>query len=207
MCTKPFPNNRCREVYQRHGEIVTNYLSNNVIPALHAKTGHSGTVFLTELRFRWLNHQIMNKWHEMIFFYLEKYFIKHQTLPTLSEVSLKCFRDQIYENFKRHATKAILQMITSERDGEVIDKSLVKDIIQIFESMDTGSLSLYATDFEEPLLSSTRTYYARKRDCWNSYGSTQDYMLNTETILEAERKRVAEYLLPSTEEKLLQVYR
>ena len=96
-------------------------------------------------------------------------------------------------------------MITSERDGEIIDKSLVKKIIGLFESMGMGSLDVYNSDFEAPLLASTREYYMRKREDWILNDSMPDYMMKAETALNDERNRVSEYLNQSSEKKLMRV--
>ena len=58
---------------------------------------------------------------------------------------------------------------------------------------------------EEALLESTRDYYARKRQEWINVDSTPDYLVKAETCLEEETTRVADYLNPSTEAKLLKV--
>jgi cullin 1 len=205
MCTQRAPYNWSRELYQRHGETIETYLTSNVLPALREKTGQGGTVLLSELQARWFNHQIMNKWLKKFFVYLDRYYVKHHTLPTLSQAGLRSFRDQIYEETRRDATESLLQMITAERDGEIIDKSLVKNIIELFESMGMGSLDAYNADFEAPLLASTREYYIKKRQVWIVTDSTPDYMIKAEAALNDERNRVSEYLNQSTEGNLLRV--
>jgi len=37
---------------------------------------------LTELTKRWANHKIMNKWMRLFFMYLDRYYVKHHSLPT-----------------------------------------------------------------------------------------------------------------------------
>mmetsp|Transcript_34148 Transcript_34148/g.38853 ORF Transcript_34148/g.38853 Transcript_34148/m.38853 type:complete len:739 (+) Transcript_34148:98-2314(+) len=205
MCTQRSPYNWSRELYQRHGETIENYLTTTVLPALREKTGQGGTILLSELQIRWSNHQIMNKWLKKFFVYLDRYYVKHHTLPTLSQAGLKSFRQHIYEETKRDATNSILHLINSEREGEIIDKSLVKSIIELFESMGMGSLDAYNADLEEPLLASTREFYAKKRQEWIATDSTPDYLIKAEASLNEERNRVADYLNQSSEAKLLKV--
>ena len=40
---------------------------------------------LRELIRRWENHRIMNKWMQKFFMYLDRYYVKHHSLPTLEE--------------------------------------------------------------------------------------------------------------------------
>lgn len=205
MCTQRSPYNWSRELYQRHGETIENYLTSKVLTALREKAGQGGTILLAELHVRWSNHQIMNKWLKKFFVYLDRYYVKHHTLPTLSQAGLRSFRTHIYEETKSDATESILHLINSEREGEIIDKSLVKSIVELFESMGMGSLDAYNADLEDPLLESTREYYAKKRQEWIATDSTPDYLIKAEAALNEERNRVADYLNQSSETKLLKV--
>jgi cullin 1 len=156
MCQQRSPYNWSRELYQRHGETIETYLTDTVLPALRDKTGQEGTILLSELRVRWTNHQIMNKWLKKFFTYLDRYYVKHHSLPTLSEVGLRCFQTKVYHEMKTETTAAILGLINEEREGKIIDKSLVKSVVELYESMGMGSLDAYNIDLEEPLLNSTR---------------------------------------------------
>jgi cullin 1 len=204
MCTQRSPYNWSRELYQRHGETIQRYLTDNVLPALRDRTGQGGTILLSELKHRWQNHQIMNKWLKKFFTYLDRYYVKHHSLPTLSQAGLRCFRDRVYDEIKEQATGAILGLINEEREGRIIDKSLVKSVIELYESMGMGSLDAYNADLEEPLLRATREYYARKREDWIN-DSTPDYLIKAEDSLDEERKRVEDYLNNSSETKILRV--
>jgi len=204
MCTQRSPYNWSRELYQRHGETIERYLTENVLPALRDKIGQGGTILLTELQHRWVNHQIMNKWLKRFFTYLDRYYVKHHSLPTLSQAGMRCFRTKIYEEMKEDTTSAILGLINDERERRIIDKSLIKSIVELYEEMGMGTLDCYNTDLEEPLLNNTREYYAMKREEWINE-STPDYLIKAEGALNEERTRVADYLNSSTESKILKV--
>lgn len=204
MCTQRSPYNWSRELYQRHGETIEGYLTRKALPALQDKTSQGGTILLTEMQHRWQNHQIMNKWLKRFFTYLDRYFVKHHSLPTLSQAGLRCFRTHIYDEMKSDTTAAILSLINDEREGKIIDKSLVKSIVELYEAMGMGSLDAYNADLEEPLLEMTREYYAKKREEWIN-DSTPDYLIKAEGALDEERNRVKDYLKSSTEKKLLRV--
>jgi len=204
MCTQRSPYNWSRELYQRHGETIERYLTTNVLPALRDKTGQGGTILLTELKHRWQNHQIMNKWLKKFFTYLDRYYVKHHSLPTLSQAGLRCFRTNVYDEIKEDTTTSIHGLINEEREGKIIDKSLVKNVVELYESMGMGTLEAYNTDLEEPLLNLTREFYARKREDWIN-DSTPDYLIKAEDALDEEKKRVEDYLNTSSEAKILKV--
>jgi cullin 1 len=204
MCTQRSPYNWSRELYQRHGETIERYLTVHVLPALLDKKNGGSTILLTELQHRWSNHQIMNKWLKRFFTYLDRYYVKHHSVPTLSQAGLRCFRTKIYDEMKTDTTTAILSLIKDEREGMIIDKSLIKSIVELYENMGMGTLDSYNTDLEEPLLVNTREYYAKKRTEWIN-DSTPDYLIKAENALHEERARVADYLNSNTESKLLHV--
>lgn len=204
MCTQRSPYNWSRELYQRHGETIEQYLNDYVLPALRDKPRQGPNILLTELQHRWKNHQIMNKWLKKFFTYLDRYYVKHHSLPTLSQAGLRCFRTHVYEVMKADTTQAILSLINDEREGKIIDKTLVKSIVELYENMGMGTLDSYTSDLENPLLESTREYYARKREEWIN-DSTPDYLIKAEGALREESDRVAEYLNSSSESKILKV--
>jgi len=205
MCTQRSPYNWSRDLYNRHGETIERYLTSKVLPALREKTGQGGNFLLAELQLRWSNHQIMNKWLKKFFTYLDRYFVKHHTLPTLSEAGLRHFKTHIYDEVKVDATRAIRHLIDEEREGKIVEKTLIKNIVELYESMGMGNLDAYTADLEGPLLESTREYYAMKRQKWIAEDSTPDYLIKAERVLNEERNRVVEYLNLASESKLLRV--
>ena len=106
---------------------------------------------------------------------------------------------------KDNSTSAIISLIDEEREGEIIEKTLVKSIVELYESMGMGDLNSYTNDLEQPLLDATRSYYGRKREDWIAKDSTPDYLIKVEKALNEEKVRVVEYLNPASEPKLRRV--
>jgi len=205
MCTQRSPYNWSSELYTKHGETIKTYLTNKVLPALREKSGQGGPILLKELQYRWSNHQLMNKWLMKFFIYLDRYHVTHHTLPTLGEAGLTHFKTQIYEVIKTDSTEAILSLINQEREGEIIDKTLVKSNVETYEMIGMGNLDAYVNDLETPFLASTREYYSKKREAWIGTDTTPAYLIKAEAVLEAEKNRVTDYLNPASESKLLRV--
>ena len=108
-------------------------------------------------------------------------------------------------NVKDNTTNSIISLIDEEREGEIIDKTLVKNIIELYEQMGMGSLDSYTNDFEQPLLDATRSYYGRKREDWITRDSTPDYLIKAEKALGEEKERVGSYLNSASEPKIRNV--
>lgn len=113
----------------------------------------------------------------------------------------------MFDAVKREVRVAILELIRREREGEIVDRKLVKDVVEIFVEMgDTrNSLEVYVSDFEEMLLTTTADFYSRESTKWSEEDSFPDYMCKAEDRLRQEVERVVHYLHSSTEEKLLKV--
>jgi len=115
------------------------------------------------------------------------------------------FKENIYEEIKRESTNAIIGLIDQEREGNMIDKTLIKTNIELYENIGMGILESYTTDLEGPLLNATREYYAKKREEWIVADSTPEYLIKAEKVLLEEKNRVHDYLNPASEGKLLRV--
>ena len=123
------------------------------------------------------NHKIMNKWLKQFFTYLDRYYVKYHSLPTLEDAGIRHFKILVFDVVKKDVGNAILALVDKERDGAVVDRDLIKQCVQLFETMGMGSLDCYTADFETYLLSSTREFYARKANAWISDDPTPAYLI------------------------------
>jgi len=201
MCTQKQPFNWSEQLYERHGESIATYLQTKVLPKLREKHGE---LLLQEFVRRGDNHVIMNKWYKNFFMYLDRYHVKYQQLPCLHDAGMKKFKTIVFDGVKKEVTAAILAFINDEREGRVIDRDLIKKCIDVYVKMGMGNLDSYESDFEAPLLEASREFYGRNADTWIVDESTPSYLKRVETILNEEVTRVANYLAPSTETKLMQ---
>lgn len=86
--------------------------------------------------------------------------------------------DDVYSEMKRKARDAILQLIELEREGEQIDRTLLKNILGIFIEVGMSQMTCYQQDFESQLLKTTAEYYKRKAAVWIEEDSCPDYMVS-----------------------------
>lgn len=71
----------------------------------------------------------------------------------------------------------VVHQIDKEREGEQIDRALLKNVIDIFVEIGMGQMESYEKDFEALMLSDTGAYYSRKASNWILEDSCPDYML------------------------------
>ncbi|KAH0781945.1 hypothetical protein KY290_001543 [Solanum tuberosum] len=201
MCTQRPPHDYSQQLYDKYREPFEEYFTTTVLPSLREKHDE---FMLRELVKRWSNHKIMVKWLSRFFHYLDCYFIARRSLPGLNEVGLTCFRDQVYQELNGKVRDAVISLIDQEREGEQIDRALLKNVLDIFVEMGMGSMYYYEYDFEDAMLKDTAAYYSCKASNWILEDSCSDYMLKAEECLEREKDRVSHYLHSSSETKLLE---
>ncbi|KAK3025141.1 hypothetical protein RJ639_043923 [Escallonia herrerae] len=210
MCTQKPPHDYSQQLYEKYKEAFEEYINSTVLPALTEKHDE---FMLRELVNRWMNHKIMVRWLSRFFHYLDRYFIARRSLPGLNEVGLTCFRESVYQELKVKARDAVVTLIDQEREGEQIDRALLKNVLGIFVEIGMGQMDYYDNDFENHMLEDSAAYYSRKASNWIVEDSCPDYMLKAslalrvlmaEECLRKEKERVGNYLHASSEPKLLE---
>ncbi|XP_059297906.1 cullin-1-like [Lycium ferocissimum] len=202
MCTQKPPHSYSQQLYDKYKEALDEYINSTVLPALREK--HDAEFMLMELVQRWDNHKVMVKWISRFFNFLDVCFLTRRELPSLNEVGLTCFHDLVYQELSGIAINAVILLIEKEREGEQIDRVLLKNVLDIFVEIGSGTMVYYVNDFEDAMLRDTATYYSRKASSWIVEDSCPDYMLKAEECLEKEKDRVSHYLHVSSETKLLE---
>ena len=71
----------------------------------------------------------------------------------------------------------LVNQIDQEREGEQIDRGLLKNVLDIFVEIGMGQMDYYENDFEAAMLKDTAAYYSRKASNWILEDSCPDYML------------------------------
>ena len=131
------------QLYQKYSATIQDYLERK---AIHIKDISGGVPLLQELKFRWKNHIIMNKWYSFFFNYLDRFYVIAHKLPTLSQAGLTAFKEHIYDHVNVGATDAIIELIDKEREGDIIDKDLILNTVTLYEAMGMGSLDSYTNE-------------------------------------------------------------
>lgn len=92
-----------------------------------------------------------------------------RTLLSAFRVGIKLFNDHFIDKFS--------EQIDQEREGEQIDRALLKNVLDIFVEIGLGNIESYESDFEITMLDATAAYYSRKASNWILEDSCPDYML------------------------------
>jgi len=117
-------------------------------------------------------------------------------------MGLQIFRTQIAStpDVEKKVVSGILQLIENERNGQSVDRSLLKNISRMLVS-----LGMYGESLEKKFISATTQYYGlegaeRSRDM-----EVSEYLKHVEQRLQSETERVNQYLYMTTRRPLIAV--
>jgi len=151
-----------------------------------------------------------------IFLYLDRSYVLTKLFTTdksIWDVSLKYFRQTVIENheIEQRIEKIILEMIDLERSGEIIDKFLLIDIVQMYLA-----LGIYDYTIEKKIIEGTKLFYQKESDEMMEQLTVVDYMMHVEKRLRQEMERADIYfagtnatkklILSAVDEKMISAY-
>ncbi|CAA0817482.1 Cullin-1 [Striga hermonthica] len=179
------------KMYDQYRKTFEDYISSKVLPALRGKVNVD---LLKELQRRWKNHKIMKMWLTRFFHFIARYYIPFRKLPSLEEISDSAFYSLVYCEMKDQVNDAIISMINKEREGERIDRALMKEILDIYAEISEGSSRNYGEDIEKAIIEATSAFYSRSALNWTTIMSKEEYTRKAEECLQQEKERVSDYM-------------
>jgi len=163
--------------------------------------------FLSELNKSWNDHKISMLMIRDILMYMDRVYVSQQGVATVYDLGLGLFRENIarHPKIKDRLLTTNLTLIYKERNGEVIDRGLLKSITQMLIDLGINARTVYEDDFEKHFLSVSAQFYQVESQEFIASNSCSDYMKKVEIRLKEELARVSHYLDPSTESKIKEV--
>ncbi|KAJ4705264.1 cullin 1 [Melia azedarach] len=203
LCTgRMFSSESSFKLYANYRKVFEEYIQSDVLPCLEDK---SGEFLLRELVKQWDDVSLMDHWLSRFFYYLQRCYVSQKTnLLSLRSVPVVAFCDMVQKEMNWKVRDAVISLIDREREGEKIDRTLVKRILEIFVLMGMGDMDFYVEYFEAQMISDTGFYYSSKACTWILQDSCSDYMIKAEECLKKEKERVVNYLHYSSEPKLIE---
>eukprot|EP01065_Artemidia_motanka_P045746 TRINITY_DN6784_c2_g1_i1.p1 TRINITY_DN6784_c2_g1~~TRINITY_DN6784_c2_g1_i1.p1 ORF type:complete len:797 (+),score=275.93 TRINITY_DN6784_c2_g1_i1:116-2392(+) len=187
-------------LYNKYSELLKQYLAERQIGE---KVG-SRDAFLKLVVERWGNHKVVGMWMQRLFAYLDRFYTKHSSKDSLRDCGLLCFKETIYDKVKDELRLAVFDNILREREGELVDRTTLKEAINLFIVMGMDSVQVYHEDFEVPFLRCTAEYYERESSRWLAEDNATEYMKKAEARLAEELARAQSLLHSESEKKLIE---
>lgn len=170
-------------------------------------TATGGHPFLAKLSSTWKQYCEQTLLTRQIFLYLDRTHIitSNNTLSdarSIYDLGLTLFRSHIAKrpDIEHVAIKGILSLIDSERQGEAIDRQLVRDTVDMFASLGT-----YEEQLQQPVLDASIRHYTAEGQTFTVSLELPAYLVHVEKRLEEEHDRCNMYLKPVTRRALVGV--
>lgn len=157
----------------------------------------------------WDRYTTAAKYTNNLFRYLNRHWVKREIDEGKKDVydvytlHLVQWREELFSKVHQNVMAAVLKMVEKQRNGETIEQSQIKSVVDSFVSLgldETDStkstLDVYRFHFERPFVDATTKYYENESAQFVAENSVVEYMKKAETRLEEEKGRVGLYLHP-----------
>uniref|UniRef100_A0A2K5W092 Cullin-4B n=1 Tax=Macaca fascicularis TaxID=9541 RepID=A0A2K5W092_MACFA len=157
-------------------------------------------LFLKKIDRCWQNHCRQMIMIRSIFFLDRTYVLQNSMLPSIWDMGLELFRAHIISDQKvqNKTIDGILLLIERERNGEAIDRSLLRSLLSML-----SDLQIYQDSFEQRFLEETNRLYAAEGQKLMQEREVPEYLHHVNKRLEEEADRLITYLDQTTQKSLI----
>uniref|UniRef100_A0A8C6PEG4 Cullin-4A n=1 Tax=Nothobranchius furzeri TaxID=105023 RepID=A0A8C6PEG4_NOTFU len=153
--------------------------------------------FLKRMNRCWQDHCRQTIMIRSIFLFLDRtYVLQNSLLPSIWDTGLELFRTHIVSDVavQKRTVEGLLEQIELERNGETIDRSLLRSLLGML-----SDLQVYRDSFEERFLTETNRLYAAEGQRLMQERDVPEYLHHVARRLEEENDRIMSYLDQSTQ--------
>uniref|UniRef100_A0A7N8X3I5 Cullin 4A n=1 Tax=Mastacembelus armatus TaxID=205130 RepID=A0A7N8X3I5_9TELE len=157
--------------------------------------------FLKRMNRCWQDHCRQTIMIRSIFLFLDRtYVLQNSLLPSIWDTGLELFRTHIVSDsaVQKRTVDGILEQIELERNGETVDRSLLRSLLGML-----SDLQVYKDSFEERFLIETNRLYAAEGQRLMQERDVPEYLHHVARRLEEENDRIMNYLDQSTQKPLI----
>ncbi|KAF2835698.1 Cullin-domain-containing protein [Patellaria atrata CBS 101060] len=180
----------------------------------------SGQKFLTGLKNAWQNHQLCMSMLADVLMYMDRVYCTDHRQAHIFACAMSLFRDNILKpqafpdssdfSILSILNHVILEQIRMEREGDQINKSLIKSCIYMLEGLyetdvENEDQRLYITSFETEFLEASREFYRSEGETLLRDSTAGLYCRHTKKRLEEEQDRCKASLSETTRGKIEKV--
>ncbi|KAF2668150.1 cullin-2 [Microthyrium microscopicum] len=185
------------------------YLDSHLKEVQQTSRQYSGEDLLRFYIREWKRYTTAAGFNNNLFRYLNRHWVKREmdegkkNVYDIYTLHLVRWKENMFVQTNSTVMEAVLKLVEKQRNGETIEHSMIKTLVQSFVSLGLdetdstkGNLDVYKTYFEKPFLDATGQYYARESKQFLAENSVVEYMKKAEARLDEEKERVDLYLLP-----------
>jgi len=162
---------------------------------------------LNKLQDEWQDHRTTMIMIRDILMYMDRNFVGQYRKVPVFDLGLHLFREEVsgHGRVKDRLLTILLKNIQNERDGQQIDRILMKNTIQMLVELGVQSRTVYKDNFEDFYLAETERFYTLESQRYISENGVPDYLKKAESRISEETKRVDNYLHSSSLDKVMAI--
>ena len=195
---------------------LKNYLTGHLKVIYEESKKHSDEALLSFYIKQWDRYTTAAKYTNHLFRYLNRHWVKREIDEGKKDVydvytlHLVTWKEILFTQIHKQVMAAVLMMVEKQRNGETIEQSQIKSIVDSFvllglDETDSSksTLDVYRYYFEKPFLDATSKFYEQESKQFTSENSVVEYMKKAEARLDEEKSRVGLYLHPDIMQPLM----
>ncbi|OQE41213.1 hypothetical protein PENCOP_c005G04794 [Penicillium coprophilum] len=199
------------ELYKLLGE----YLSRHLSGVFKQSQSHTEEGLLGFYIREWYRYTTAAKYVNHLFRYLNRHWVKREidegkkNVYDVYTLHLVKWKGDFFDKVHEKVMDAVLNLIEKQRNGETIEQSQIKSIVDSFVSLgldendsSKSTLDVYRQYFQQPFIRATKTYYENESRQFVAENSVVEYMKKAEMRLGEEKDRVGLYLHPDVTKSL-----
>ncbi|KII89964.1 hypothetical protein PLICRDRAFT_572234 [Plicaturopsis crispa FD-325 SS-3] len=140
--------------------------------------------------------------------YMDRVYSKTANVPEIYQAGLYLFHTHIIRSpIKERLNSAILRQIRIERDGYVINRSAVKECVDVFLQLrsQTDDRPVYKRDLEPLILQESEAFYKAEGETLIDLCDSAEYLRRADVRFESEESRTHHYLSSLTAAPLREI--
>ncbi|KAB5577747.1 Cullin [Coniochaeta sp. 2T2.1] len=186
---------------------LIDYLTNHLDELVAESNTHQDEALLAFYIKQWNRYTTAAKYIHHLFRYLNRHWVKREMdegkkhIYDVYTLHLVQWRSVLFEKVSEKVMAAVLKLVEKQRNGETIEHSQIKAVVESFVSLGLDdqdstktTLDVYRYHFERPFLEATKNFYTAESKQFVAENSVVEYMKKAEIRLDEEEERVKMYL-------------
>ncbi|KAH0565479.1 hypothetical protein GP486_001120 [Trichoglossum hirsutum] len=181
----------------------------------------AGEKYMKEMKAAWEDHRLCMGMITDVLMYLDRVYCTENKKPSIFTATMCQFRDHVLRShvapdgpepttIENILISVILEQIQMEREGDIIDKTLIRSCIYMFEGLyeteyEDENEKIYLTSFELEFLNASRQFYQSEGESLLRNSDAGTYLRHTESRLREEQDRCRSTISPLTATKIKEV--